>query len=162
MNRSQQYADRLWLALDLAQIPSAVVHTGSGEYSVDVPVSLGGLSLTLEMTCDQDGLVWQFRTEDGPLMVGGSRAGLAAEDVAAWVHTLLAHLGGRLDELFFKVSESVLVGDLDSRQCITVVQVLEVAGEVLLMGDRDARRWPAATAVHAVPVADRRAGASTG
>ncbi|MFB7674080.1 hypothetical protein ACFC26_21975 [Kitasatospora purpeofusca] len=156
MLSSHQYADRLWRALDNAQIPARVVHTGSSLFTVEVPVNVGGTSMALELTEDPHGLLWQFRAEAGPLL-GAYLDRAAPDQVPEWVRTLLSHLGGRLDEPYFKVGDSVLVGPLDSRLNIRVVQVLEVAGETRLMGDRDARQWPASTAVHAAPLADRLA-----
>ncbi|MFJ1757616.1 hypothetical protein [Kitasatospora sp. NPDC088134] len=156
MNTSQRDADRLWLALDLAQIPGRVIHTGSGVYTVEVPIELGGISMTLEMTADPRGLLWQFLDANGPLF-GATRSNLTPDAVPAWVLTMLSHLGGRLDEPYFKVGDRVVVGPPDSRQCITVQQVVEISGEHHLVGDADARQWPASAAVHAVQPPARRA-----
>ncbi|MFJ5926616.1 hypothetical protein ACIQF6_28835 [Kitasatospora sp. NPDC092948] len=161
MNPSQRDADRLWLALDLSQIPGRVVHTGTGVYSVEAPIELGGISMTLEMAADRHGLLWQFLNKGEPLF-GATRSDLMPDEVPAWVLTMLSHLGGRLGEPYFKVGDRVLVGPPDSRHCMTVQQVVEIAGEHHLMGDTDARQWPASAAVHAVQLPGRRAAQQVG
>ncbi|MEV7775381.1 hypothetical protein [Kitasatospora sp. NPDC086791] len=158
MPSSGEYADLLWFHLDTSQIPARVVHTGSGEYSVEIPVCLGGVSMHLEVSTDEFGTLWQLRDKHGP-GVGGSRSDLTVDRVPDWVRTLLSHFGGHLDEPFFRPGDKVLVadGDGEAKEVVAVAEVVETGGMTFLVSDADGRRWPAATAVHAMPVAERRA-----
>ncbi len=161
MPSSEENANRIRSDLNASQTSARVVYTGGGVYSVDVAVSVGGASMLLEMGVDEDGLLWQLRGDDGPL-VGGSRSDVTVDRAAGWALALLAHLGGRPDEPFFQAGDRVLVpgeaGGLGP--VITVHEAAESSGSTYLLDGPGpgGRWWPTAGCAHAVPLGDGRAG----